>query len=132
MNLIGSDDGSVPKLGPRTWWVYLALGEPKTVAQLSVEAGIVEGSVRKHLRRLEVAGMVRRSEEKGSETIYARLRELDQPTVYRLVGRVDRAQLVRPRGEVLAEGPPGPPRRLVAMCVVAAVLAAVLVLVLGR
>lgn len=132
MNLIGSDDGSVPQLGPRTWWVYLALGEQKTARQLSAEAGIVEASVRKHLRRLEAAGMVRRSEEEGSETVYARLRELDQPTVYRLVGRVDRAQLVRPRDEVLAEGPPRPPWHLVAVCVAAAVVAAVLVFLLAR
>lgn len=103
MNLIGSDDGSVPKLGPRTWWVYLALGEPKTALQLSAEAGIVEASVRKHLRRLERAALVTRMEEPGTETIYRRIRELDRPTVYALVGHVDRARLVTPEGERLPE-----------------------------
>ena len=134
MNLIGSDDGSVPKLGPRTWWVYLALGEPKTALQLSSEAGIVEASVRKHLRRLERAALVTRSEEPGSETIYRRIRELDRPTVYALVGRVDRAQLVTPKGERLPEYA-GLPRGRGALLVGAAVLAVlavgVLVLLLG-
>ena len=103
MNLIGSDDGSIPKLGPRTWWVYLALGEPKTALQLSTEAGIVEASVRKHLRRLERSALVTRSDEPGSETLYRRVRELDRPTVYALVGHVDRARLVTPEGERLPE-----------------------------
>lgn len=132
MNLIGSDDGSVPKLGPRTWWVYLALGEPKTALQLSGEAGIVEASVRKHLRRLERAGMVARSEEPGSETIYRRLRELDRPTVYGLVGKVDRARLVTPPGEKLPEyGSLSRSRSpLVLAAVAVAVLGFVLVVVL--
>ncbi|NYJ03016.1 DNA-binding transcriptional ArsR family regulator [Nocardioides thalensis] len=133
MNLIGSEDGSVPKLGPRTWWVYLALGEPKTALQLSAEAGIVEASVRKHLRRLERAALVTRSEEPGAETIYRRIRELDRPTVYALVGRVDRARLVTPEGERLPEYaglPPGRAPLLVGAAVLLLLVAGALVVLL--
>lgn len=99
------DPAGLPRLGPRTWWVYLALGAPKTAAQLSAEAGIVENSIRKHLRRLERAELVARSQESGAETRWARVRELDQATVYGLVGRVDRARLQQPRDGVLPEYP---------------------------
>jgi hypothetical protein len=125
------DPAGLPRLGPRTWWVYLALAAPKTAAQLSAEAGIVETSVRKHLRRLERAELVARSQEPGAETHWTRIRELDQGTVYGLVGRVERARLKQPRDGVLAEYPRLLPTRLwVAIAAAVVVCVAVVVALL--
>jgi hypothetical protein len=67
----------LPRLGPRVWWVYLAVDTPKTVDQLAADAGIVPDSIRAHLRRLERAGLVRVSEEPGAEPMWLQARELD-------------------------------------------------------
>ncbi|WP_179648118.1 transcriptional regulator [Nocardioides aromaticivorans] len=76
---------------------------PKTVAQLSDEAGIVPSSVRTHLRRLERAGLVRPTREPGAEPMWEQARELDPATRYRIVGRVQRGRLVEPRDALAPE-----------------------------
>ena len=125
----------LPRLGPRTWWVYLALAQPKTLAELAAEAGIVEDSVRTHLRKLERAELVARVVAPDADTQWHRIVELDTPTVYGLVGRVQRARLKRPRSDALPEYPRPFPAVAVALAGLAGVLATavvVLVLVLGR
>ncbi|TWG91764.1 helix-turn-helix protein [Nocardioides sp. J9] len=86
----------LPRLGPRVWWVYLAVDTPKTVAQLAEEAGIVEESIRRHLRRLEREGLVRETREPGAPTMWVQARGLDPATRYRVVGRVQRGRLQEP------------------------------------
>ena len=95
--------GDLPRLGPRVWWVYLAVDTPKTVEQLSAEAGIVPASIRGHLRRLERAGLVRATQEPGAEPMWVQAREVDPATRYRIVGRVQRGRLVEPRDAVAPE-----------------------------
>lgn len=97
--------GDLPRLGPRVWWVYLAVDTPKTVAQLSDEAGIVPESIRRHLRRLERAGLVRPTQEPGAEPMWEQAREVDPATRYRIVGRVQRGRLTQPRDAVAPEHP---------------------------
>lgn len=97
--------GDLPRLGPRVWWVYLAVDTPKTVTQLAADAGIVEDSIRKHLRRLERAGLVRETEEPGAEPMWVQARELDPATRYRIVGRIGRGRLRQPRDAVAPEHP---------------------------
>lgn len=96
----------LPRLGPRTWWVYLALDGPRTSADLAREASIVEESIIGHLRKLEKAGLARRVDEPGAVRAWERARELDHPTTYQIVGRVERAHLQQPRDAVLPEPPP--------------------------
>ncbi len=50
----------LPRLGPRVWWIYLELEETKTIQELAARGGIVESSVRSHLRRLSEEGLVER------------------------------------------------------------------------
>ncbi|WP_158296448.1 winged helix-turn-helix domain-containing protein, partial [Nocardioides albidus] len=97
--------GGLPRLGPRVWWVYLAVDTPKTVDQLAADAGIVADSIRKHLRRLERAGLVRETVEPGAEPMWVQARQLDPATRYRIVGRVARGRLREPRDAVAPEHP---------------------------
>lgn len=97
--------GGLPRLGPRVWWVYLAVDTPKTVDQLAADAGIVPDSIRKHLRTLQRAGLVRVSQEPGAEPMWVQARELDPATRYRIVGRVERGRLLEPRDAVAPEHP---------------------------
>jgi hypothetical protein len=121
----------LPRLGPRTWWVYLALAQPKTLAQLAAEAGIVEDSVRKHLRKLEGAELVARTAAPGTDTRWHRIVELDTPTVYGLVGRVQRARLKRPRSDALPEYPRPFPVVAVTLASLALLVAVAVVLLLA-
>ncbi|WGX97573.1 helix-turn-helix domain-containing protein [Nocardioides sp. L-11A] len=100
--------GDLPRLGPRVWWVYLAVDTPKTVGQLAADAGIAPGSIRGHLRKLERAGLVRMSAEPGAEPMWTQARELDPATRYRIVGRVERGRLRQP-DDVIATRAPAPP-----------------------
>ena len=103
------EPAALPELGPRVWWVYLAVDTPKTIDQLSADAGIVPRSVHKHLRKLERAGLVRATREPGAPQMWVQARELDAATRYRIVGKVDRGRLVQPKDAVRAENlPPGP------------------------
>ncbi len=53
------DAPRIPDLSPRAWWFYLALAEPQSLEELVATSGLVEGSVRRHLRKLSSAGLVR-------------------------------------------------------------------------
>ncbi|MDQ6523213.1 helix-turn-helix domain-containing protein [Nocardioides sp. LHD-245] len=97
--------GDLPRLGPRVWWVYLAVDTPKTVGQLAADAGIAPDSIRGHLRKLERAGLVRVSTEPGAEPMWVQERELDPATRYRIVGRVERGRLRQPDDAVAPEHP---------------------------
>ena len=97
--------GGLPRLGPRVWWVYLAVDSPKTVEQLAADAGIVPESIRKHLRTLERLGLVSATQEPGAERMWVQARELDPATRYRIVGRVERGRLQQPPDAVAPERP---------------------------
>ncbi|GAB2973597.1 hypothetical protein [Nocardioides montaniterrae] len=93
----------LPRLGPRTWWVYLALDGPRTSADLSRDAGIVEESIVGHLRKLEKAGLARHLDEPGATRLWERARELDHADTYRVVGKVQRGHLMEPPDTLLPE-----------------------------
>ncbi len=95
----------LPRIGPRVWWVYLAVDTPKTVDQLAADAGISPDSIRGHLRHLTRLGLVRRTVEPGAQPMWVQAREIDAATRYRIVGRVERGNLRQPRDAVRAEHP---------------------------
>jgi hypothetical protein len=92
---------ALPKLGPRVWWLYLTLEKPKSVSQLTTESGIVEASVRGHLRKLSEYGLVEKvpdGPKTGAEAIYQRARQISTQEVKEIKGRVERAKLTQAPG----------------------------------
>ena len=102
---------TLPKLGPRVWWLYLTLEKPKSVSQLTTESGIVEASVRGHLRKLSEYGLVEKvpdGPKTGAEAIYQRARQISTQEVKEIKGRVERAKLTQAPGSSPTPGDPVP------------------------
>lgn len=86
---------TVPKLGPRVWWLYFALAVPKTLAELTREAGIVESAVRAHLKKLEEHTLVA-SSASAFGPVYIQARDLDPDAASRLCRRVANSAIAGP------------------------------------
>lgn len=87
----GSSNG-LPRLGPRVWWLYVELEEAATLQELTARAGIVESSVRAHLRKLSDEGLVELDQNGPQVGPLARYRRAQQLTQGELAFVSERVQ----------------------------------------
>ncbi|QIK74580.1 helix-turn-helix domain-containing protein [Nocardioides piscis] len=93
-------------LGPRVWWMYVALDSPRTVTELAAESGLAESSVRAHLRTLGRFPLVRQSPDAGQQGTYLQAVTLSEALREQVEAKVAKAGMALPAASATTQSSP--------------------------